>query len=87
MDISWTRHLKTEEEKERFTKEVLSSKYILNHLSKLLDDVEFGLNRAEINPKVYDTPNWSHKQAHNNGFRHCLGVVKNLITVDQQKKD
>ncbi len=86
MITAWTKHLKTEEDKEKFTRSLKASRYILDRLQELLDEEKAGLDAAEISPKIYETPNWDYKQAHNNGFRAALKMVSKLITFDQEKK-
>ncbi len=87
MITAWTKHLKTDEEKEKFTKSLKASRYILNRLQQLLDEEKIGLESAEISPKIYETPNWDYKQAHTNGFKAALRMVSKLITLDQEKKN
>ena len=81
----WTLHLETEEEKEKFKKEILGSKNVLDRLMNILEEDEKGLNRSEIDPKSYSTPNWDYKQAHKNGMRQYMAQIKALIDLDQQK--
>lgn len=38
------------------------------------------LDRAEYSTSDYDTPAWSHKQAHRNGDRARIQRVKNLFS-------
>ena len=83
---AWTKHLKTEEEKEQFNKRLKSSRYVLGRLQELLDEEKAGLEAAEISPKIYETPNWDYKQAHTNGFKAALKMVSKLITLDQENK-
>ena len=87
MITAWTKHLKTEEEKEKFTKSLKASRYILGRLQQLLDEEKDGLESAEISPKIYETPNWDYKQAHTNGFKAALRMVSKLITFDQKETD
>jgi hypothetical protein len=83
---AWTKHLKTEEEKDKFTKSLKASRYILDRLQALLDEEKAGLESAEISPKIYETPNWDYKQAHTNGFKAALKMVSKLIILDQENK-
>ena len=86
MITAWTKHLKTDEEKEQFNKRLKSSRYVLGRLQELLDEEKAGLEAAEISPKIYETPNWDYKQAHTNGFKAALKMVSKLITLDQENK-
>lgn len=84
MYTKWTSHLSNIKEKEQFEKEVFGSKAVLNRLKAIIDEQETELGRSETNPKTYDIPNWDYRQAHNNGYRQCLYVLKKLIDLDQQ---
>lgn len=86
MISAWTKHLKTEEEKEQFRREILGSKRVLDRLSVLMNEVENDLNSTELNTKIYDIPNWAYRQADMNGHRRCLNTVKKIINLDQQDK-
>ncbi len=85
MYVAWTKHLSTPEEKKSFQQYVLSSKPILEHLMKLLDEMERELDSAETNPQNYSIPNWDYRQADNIGYRRALRHMKRLINLDQQK--
>ncbi len=86
MIIAWTKHLNTEEDKEKFTKSLKAARHVLDRLQQLLDEEKAGLESAEISPKIYETPNWDYKQAHTNGFKAALKMVSKLITLDQENK-
>jgi hypothetical protein len=74
----WTRNLNPED-KERFKNAYAGSKTVLDRQVEILDQMESDVNDLEINPKAYDIPNWSHRQADLNGYRRALKQVKNLI--------
>lgn len=76
---AWTRHLKTEEEKERFRNTYSGSKIVLDRLSELLDQIDSDDSELELNPKVYDIPNWPYRQADLNGHRRAIKQIKKLI--------
>lgn len=86
MQSKWTQHLKTEEEKAEFERDIRNSKFILDRLNQILVDMERELDREEISPRAYDLPNWDYRQAHSNGFRQCLSKIKIITTLDQQEK-
>lgn len=51
-------------------------------LQRLLEIVEEKLdeaNRRETSISVYDNPSWAYLQAHNNGFRHGLQQIADLL--------
>lgn len=86
MISAWTKHLSSDEEKERFRSSVLGSKIVLGRLKDLCKEIEDEQNAIESNPKIYDIPNWDYRQAHLNGFRECLRKINKIITLDQEDK-
>lgn len=85
MISAWTKHIKDEQVKERFKTTVLHSKPTLERLQQMLDEMEMDLTRAELDKRIYDTPNWDYKIAHDNGFLDCLKKVKRIINLDQEE--
>lgn len=77
----WTSHLKTEEEKEKFTKNILGSRITFERLNAILDEMDKG---EDVKSSDYDNPNWAYRQADINGFRRCLSILKKLTDLDQQ---
>jgi hypothetical protein len=84
---TWTHHLKDPVEKKNFENSIRHSRWILDHLSKLLVDMNNSLEKQELSPKVYDNPNWACRQAHSNGFRQCLSKIQTLINLDHKETD
>lgn len=80
----WTQHLKTDEEKESYKREILGSRHVLRHLGTILRAVENNLEASERSPKVYSTPGWSFKQADTNGYMRCLKEIQALVDLDQE---
>lgn len=85
MISAWTKHLKTEDEKQRFRNSVLGAKHVINRLDELLVEEEEKLTRQEINVDALYTPNWDYVQAYWNGFRACLRLIRKLINLDQKE--
>ena len=85
MISEWTSHLK-EDEKERFRDTVRNSRHVLERLEQMLDGLESGIDRMELDPRIYDTPNWEMRIAHDNGFKQCLRKIKRIIDLDQGEK-
>ena len=85
MYTRWTSHLKTDEEKEAFKKEIYSAKRVLERLRDIIVDDHDGLDRSEIHPETYSQPNWDYHQAHKNGVRQYMYQIKTLVDLDQQK--
>lgn len=81
----WTQHLKTEDEKEKFRKEVYSAKGVLERLKDIVAEDFDALEYSEIHPDTYEQPNWPYHQAHKNGLRQYMYQIKTLVDLDQQK--
>lgn len=84
MYLDWTKNLKTDEDKTKFQSSLMSGKTALDRLLEILQEYENSLERSEIDPKVFDTPNWAYLQAYKNGYRACLSKIKTLINLDDQ---
>ena len=81
----WTKNLKTEEERENFTNQLLGARPVLQRLNDLLEEKEAELERSERSQKAYENPNWAYLQAHRNGCAGMLQSIKELINLDQQR--
>jgi hypothetical protein len=86
MISAWTKHLEDPDKKEQFIKSLKNSKFVLDRLFALLTEQEQAIDRSELDIKIYDNPNWSHKQAFKNGQRSVLASIKRLIDLDQEQK-
>jgi hypothetical protein len=86
MISAWTKHLKSEEDKERFRNSVRGSKSVLDRQLDILKEMQEEVEALELTPKIYDIPNWEHRQADMNGYKRCLKQVSKLINLDQQDK-
>lgn len=82
----WTAHLQTEDEKKRFANQIYGAREVLQRLCDLIEQKEDELGRAERSRDAYENPNWAYLQAHRNGCAQQLKAIKNLITLDQEKK-
>lgn len=87
MYSDWTKHIRDQKDREDFVRDVRGSKRILDHLKGLLVEKERALDRSEMDPKVFDQPNWSHNQAYKNGYRAALTYLITLTDLDQQNKE
>jgi hypothetical protein len=87
MYTRWTQNLTDPEQIKEFQDYVKGSKRLLNRLSEILDEEEIAINKSETTQKTYENPNWSYLQAHKNGYRQCLKVLRILINLDQQEHD
>lgn len=85
MKTQWTSHLKDDEEKDRFQKQILAAKPVLERLNTLLDQRQTTIDSMEVGTEKYFQPGWSAIQAHNNGERASIRYIKNLINLDQRE--
>lgn len=83
MITKWTSHL-PEDQRQQFQNTILSSRTVLERLQQMLDEEKASLEQSEISPKIYETPNWDHKQAHTNGFKSALQMVSRIISIKDQ---
>jgi hypothetical protein len=82
---AWTKHLDTQEDKDRFYQAVMSAKPVLSRLKDMIDEKLQSMNFQETSQTNYDKPNWQFWQAHQNGFRQCLLSYSKLIDPDQKE--
>lgn len=85
MKIQWTAHLKTDEEKERFQKQILAAKPVLDRLDFLLNERLKVAEASETSVEKYFQPGWSAIQAHYNGEKATIKFIRNLINLDQKE--
>lgn len=83
ISTDWTKHLKDQKEKKEFESVVRSSSFLLSRLRDLLSEYEREIDLSETKLDVYDSPSWSHKQAHQNGRRQAYRKIKELLGNDQ----
>jgi hypothetical protein len=77
--MKWTKHLKSEAEKEQFTKTLLGSRIALDRLQQILEEELKTLENQESSLSDYSDASWSHKQAHRNGERAFAKKVFELL--------
>lgn len=82
---AWTKHLRTEAEKERYLATLRRAHKLFDHINELISQSESSLDNQEVSPKAYDNPNWHYRQAHANGYRQCLRDFKKLFNLDQKE--
>jgi hypothetical protein len=85
MYIDWTKHIDDPKEKQNFERQILNAKPVLDRLHQMILERESVLTRVEHDEKSYESPSWSHLQAHRNGFKACAGIIKKYIDLDKQK--
>lgn len=77
----WLRGLKGED-REKMKKVVLDSTILLDKLKEILYNMQEGKKDTVVSD--YDTPSWSHKQAHLNGETAALQKVIGLLTIAER---
>lgn len=70
-------------ERDKFRQEVINSKNVLDKLSEILYNIQESKRDSVL--VDYDTPSWSHKQAHLNGEVAMLKKVIELITMRERE--
>lgn len=83
MKTIWTKHLKDPEKKSDFEKEVLSCRYVLNHLKKIAEERKEEIARSELSEEAFGTPNWDYIAARNIGRKQELDALIQILTLDQ----
>lgn len=53
----------------------------VKQLLDILARYEDTLDRGAINPDAYENPSWAYRQAHINGERHALKIIKDLLII------
>ena len=80
----WTDHIKDPEEKKRFEGSIVAAKSVLDRLKDILKMLDSGVSQDEFKKDHYEKPSWAFRQAHDNGYRHCIRTVDTLIDLDKQ---
>ena len=81
INSAWTAG-KSAEDKEKITKLVLSSENLLDILKEILYNMQEKRELTVLSD--YDTPSWSHKQAHLNGEAAGIRKVIDLIEIRER---
>lgn len=85
MISAWTKNLSSPDDQERFKRNLLASRSVLERLQELLDEEKKALDAAELSPKIFDLPNWDYRQAYDNGFKAAIKMVGTLIHIDPKE--
>ena len=83
MITAWTKHCKTEEEKQQYIESLKRVKWVLDHAKSLVNTD--GIESSEVSPKSYDNPNWAYRQAHANGYKQAVKDFHKLLTLDPKE--
>lgn len=79
LSVEWTKHLKTQEEKDKFASLVVNNRLLLSRLLEIIDDKLDAIERTECNQETYQNPAYASWQAHANGRRASLKDVRRLL--------
>jgi len=74
--LVWLSTIKDKEEKDRFKQRILANQDLWDRLKQIIED---RLEGKEMTYDDYDSPSWSHKQAHANGYREALFELYDLL--------
>lgn len=86
MDLRWTKHLKTEEDKKNFEKMVRNDTQVLGRVDDLLNEELASIDRREVREDDFATANWAERQAFRNGRRSQLVDLKTLLAFINKPK-
>lgn len=78
VQLDWIKDLPPNE-KEEFIKSLRNSKIVLDKLREIV--YNRGIKTEDVKSVDYDSPSWSHKQAHQNGKREAFQEVIKLLEV------
>ena len=85
MKAIWLAHLKDPAQRQEF-EVALRNSYNSVFTTRLKEIIEQRLENntmSELRQENYDSPNWSHKQAHVNGMNQILVWVLDLINFEK----
>lgn len=78
---AWTQGLK-DQEKRDVEEIVKTSTILLDRLDKILYNMQESKETSVL--PDYDSPSWSHKQAHLNGQLDMIRQLRNILTVRER---
>lgn len=77
LSVLWTKHIREPEQKESFEKSIFNSQVALNRLREIFEeDLQRLLAPTETD---YESPSWSHLQAHKNGKAETIRKLLDLL--------
>jgi len=78
----WLRDAKTPQEREEIKNSLLSEQKVLDKLREILYNMQVSKEASVL--ADYDTPSWSHKQAHLNGEAAMLRKIIDIVTIRER---
>lgn len=89
MNLEWTKHLKTDQEKKDFEDLLKRNTIISRRIREIIEAKVDQLNRQDISDKDFETSDWAYKQAKRIGMRKAYNEIydlfdfnKRIITLD-----
>ena len=80
----WTSHIRDQDRKKTFANTILNSRVISDRVRVILDEELALLTKTEGSDN-YESPSWSHKQAHRNGHYRALALMRQLFDFDHEE--
>lgn len=78
----WLSSAKTDAERDEIRNLVKNSELVLDKLREMLYNMQDELRDTVL--RDYDTPSWSHKQAHLNGEIDMLRKLIDIVTIRER---
>lgn len=76
ISLSWTKHLKDEEDKKKLEATIRASTTIVSRLLVILEEEDRSLDKAATD---FENPSWAYRQAYILGQKEALKKIKELI--------
>jgi hypothetical protein len=88
LNSRWTRGVSHKpDQRQNVYHTVLGARGAWELLREILDEVSHEVNKAQSNEPDYHDAAWAYRQAHLNGKKEMLGMVKELIPSAETLKD
>ena len=81
ISLQWSKNLKDPEKIKQLHAAIYGSVTLRERLKEIIRDKMEGLSSSENSESDYDSPSWSHKQAHRNGQRAAFADILKLIDL------
>lgn len=78
----WLKGAKTPQEREEIRNLLLGEQKVLDKLREILYNMQVSKDGSVLHD--YDTPSWSHKQAHLNGENAMLKKIIDIVTITER---
>lgn len=79
LSLEWTKNLKGKE-KEDTEATIRNSRVVLGRLKEIIEERNTALQKNEVSPSSFDSPNWALNQAYINGQRYALQDLLKLLS-------